>query len=53
MSVQMPHDKSAEEAVLGSLIINPDMYYQVAAILKPADFYIHKNGWVMEAIANG
>lgn len=52
MSVQMPHDKAAEEAVLGSLIINPEMYYHVAAILKPADFYIHKNGWVMEAIGN-
>lgn len=52
MSVQIPHDRAAEEAVLGSLIINPEMYYQVAAILKPSDFYITRNNWVFEAIGN-
>ncbi len=46
----LPHDRQAEEAVIGSLIIDPEMYYHVAAILKPSDFYIHRNGWVFEAI---
>lgn len=46
----IPHDRAAEEAVLGSLLISPESYYQVAAILKPVDFFIHRNGWVFEAI---
>lgn len=50
MTDLMPHDKQAEEAVLGSLMIDPEMYYHVAAVLKPSDFYIHRNGWVFDAI---
>lgn len=50
MTNVQPHDRQAEEAVVGSLMIDPEMYYHVAAILKPADFYIHRNGWIFEAI---
>lgn len=46
----MPHNVEAEEAVLGSLLIDPDAIFRVAAYLTPADFYIERNGWVYEAI---
>ena len=48
--MNIPHDRNAEEAVLGSLIIDPENYYQVAAVASPADFYIHRNRWIFEAI---
>ena len=47
---QIPFNREAEEAVLGSLLINPDVYADIAAILKPEDLYIHRNRWVLEAI---
>lgn len=46
----VPHDVEAEEAVLGSLLIDPDALYRVASFLRPDDFYIQKNGWIYEAI---
>lgn len=46
----IPHDGEAEEAVLGSLLIDPDALYRVASFLRPEDFYIQKNGWIYEAI---
>ncbi|WP_448336309.1 replicative DNA helicase [Bellilinea sp.] len=45
-----PHNREAEEAVLGSILINPEVYYEVAQILKPEDFYIVRNRWIWEAI---
>jgi len=34
-----PHDVEAEEAVLGSLLIDPEAILKIAASLKPEDFY--------------
>ena len=46
-----PNSIEAEEAVLGSILIDPDAYYEVARILtRPADFYSARNRWVWEAI---
>jgi replicative DNA helicase len=45
-----PHSVEAEEAVLGSILINPDALVDVAGFLKPSDFYILRNGYVYEAI---
>ncbi len=45
-----PHDVEAEEAVLGSLLIDPDAIIKVAANLCPADFFTHWRGWVYEAM---
>ncbi|MCL4507549.1 MAG: replicative DNA helicase [Chloroflexi bacterium] len=45
-----PHSAEAEEAVLGSLLIDPAASPRVAAFLNPADFYIVKNGWIYQAI---
>ena len=46
---QVPHSRESEEAVIGSAFINPDCLYDVA-FLEPEDFYIHRNGWMWEAL---
>lgn len=45
-----PHSAEAEEAVLGSLLIDTDALFDVAAFLKPDAFYQTRNRWVYEAI---
>jgi len=45
-----PHSIEAEEAVLGSLLIDPDAILRVASYLKGEDFYREKNGWIYRAI---
>jgi replicative DNA helicase len=44
-----PHSREAEESVLGSVLINPEAYLDIAQFLKPDDFYIVRNRWVWEA----
>jgi len=44
-----PQARQAEEAVLGSVLIDPDAYFAVAQILTAGDFYIVRNRWVWEA----
>ncbi|MBE7534317.1 MAG: replicative DNA helicase [Anaerolineales bacterium] len=51
-SMVVPHSREAEEAVLGAVFINPEVYYDVAQFLNADDFYIHRNRWVWEAFAN-
>ncbi|MGC8780352.1 MAG: replicative DNA helicase, partial [Anaerolineae bacterium] len=46
----IPANPEAEEAVLGSLLIDPDAIIKVAAFLEPDDFYREKNGWIYRAI---
>jgi len=45
-----PHDPNAEAAVLGSLLIDPDAYYEVSDILTPEAFYQAGHRWLYEAI---
>ena len=45
----LPHSREAEEAVIGSVLINPEAYYDVAEFLKAEDFHIHSLRWVWEA----
>ncbi len=46
-----PHSIEAEEAVLGSILIDPDAYHDVARLItRPADFYSTRNRWIWEAI---
>ena len=45
----VPHSREAEEAVVGAVLINPEVYYDVAQFLAPDDFYIHRNKWIWEA----
>ena len=43
-----PHNRQAEEAVLGSVLINPESYYDVAQILEAGYFYIIRNRWIWD-----
>ena len=44
-----PHDLDAEEAVLGSLLIDPEAIFKVVTVLKSEDFYREKNRWTYES----
>ncbi|MBI4328919.1 MAG: replicative DNA helicase [Chloroflexi bacterium] len=44
-----PHDDEAEEAVLGSVLINGETLPDVASYLQASDFYREKNRWCYEA----
>lgn len=46
----LPHSVEAEKAMLGALILKPDVIYSVAPILDPKDFYSEKNRQVYEAV---
>ncbi len=43
-----PHNRQAEEAVLGSVLINPESYFDVAQVLDADYFYIIRNRWIWE-----
>jgi replicative DNA helicase len=45
----VPHSREAEEAVIGSILINPEAYYDVVEFLQGQDFYIHRHRWIWEA----
>ncbi len=44
-----PHDMDAEEAVLGSLLIDPEAVFKVAPRLNPENFYRERHGWIFDA----
>lgn len=48
----MPHSREAEEAVLGSVMVNSEAYYDVAQVLTSDDFFLHRNRWVWEAFSS-
>lgn len=45
-----PFSQEAEEAALGSCIIDPAMYGVLAAFLHPEDFYILRHRYIFEAM---
>ena len=45
----LPHDIEAEEAVIGSLLIDGDSIMRVTSFLRPTDFYREKNRLCYEA----
>ena len=44
-----PHDIEAEEAVIGSLLIDPEAILKVATFLKPEDFFDETNQVIYQA----
>ncbi|MEE9198981.1 MAG: replicative DNA helicase [Dehalococcoidia bacterium] len=44
-----PHDIEAEEAVIGSLLIDGEAIANIAPFLKAEDFYRERNRWCFEA----
>lgn len=49
MEALAPHDDEAEEAVIGSLLIDGEAVARVAAGLSTDDFFRQKNRWTWEA----
>jgi hypothetical protein len=45
----IPHNREAEEAVVGAVLINPESYYDLAQFLQGDDFYIVRHRWIWEA----
>jgi replicative DNA helicase len=44
-----PHDIDAEEAALGSLLIDSAAIYKIDGLVQPQDFYGERNRWIYEA----
>jgi len=44
-----PHDIDAEEAVIGSLLIDGSAIYQIATLLQPSSFYSERNAQLYNA----
>ncbi|WP_325199660.1 replicative DNA helicase [Oscillibacter sp.] len=47
---QMPHSLEGEQAVLGSMLIDPDCVKYVMDRLRPGDFYLRQNREIFETI---
>jgi replicative DNA helicase len=45
----LPHDADAEEAVIGSILIDGEAVAKVSSFLKSGDFYLAKSRWCYEA----
>ena len=45
-----PHSKSAEQSVIGSMILDPETVITVAEILEAEDFYDKRYGLIFSAI---
>lgn len=46
----VPYDLQAEEAVLGSLLLDRDAIIKIAPFLRPEDFYREAHGWIYAAV---
>ncbi len=46
----LPQNREAEEAVIGSALINPQAFRTV--VLSPTDFFVHSHGWIWGAMHN-
>lgn len=51
LAAGLPHSREAEEAALGSILINPEVYDELASFLQGRDFYIVRLRWIWEACA--
>src|ERR1035437_4511317 len=44
-----PHDIDAEEAALGSLLIDGGAIIKIESVIQPQDFYSERNRWIFES----
>ena len=47
--LSVPSNREAEEALIGSVLINQEVFLEVASFLDPEDFSILRNRWIWEA----
>ena len=43
---QLPHNLDAEQAVLGSVLIDPDAVHKIMPILTGEDFFSERHRWI-------
>jgi len=46
--IVMPHNRQAEEALIGAAMINPECVRTITVV--PDDFYVVRNGWIWDSI---
>jgi replicative DNA helicase len=46
----IPFSPESEEAVLGAILTNPTIYYNVASFLNADDFFLLRHQWIWQAI---
>jgi replicative DNA helicase len=47
-----PHNIEAEEAVIGSVLIDPESFFDVAQFLNADDFYLVRHRWIWSAFTD-
>jgi replicative DNA helicase len=47
--LSIPQKREAEEAVLGSVLINPEAFHDTSVILSADDFYCDRHKWIWQA----
>lgn len=47
---EMPFSQEAEEAVIGSVLVNPGVFVTLASFLKPEDFFLTRHTLIWEAL---
>jgi replicative DNA helicase len=48
-ALTQPSNREAEEALIGAVLINPEVYLEVAQFLNPEDFFLDRNRWIWES----
>ncbi len=49
-ALTLPSNREAEEALLGAVLINKDVFLDVSQFLNPEDFFLIRNRWIWEAV---
>lgn len=47
----LPYSAEAEQAVIGSILVNPAAFYGIASFLKPDDFFMLRHKYIWQAFA--
>lgn len=47
--IDLPHSREAEEAVIGSILIDPYSFVEISQVIKAGDFYIDRHRWIFKA----
>jgi replicative DNA helicase len=48
-AMSQPSNREAEEALIGAVLINPEVYLDVAQFLTAGDFFLVRNRWIWES----
>jgi replicative DNA helicase len=48
-ALTLPSNREAEEALIGAVLINQEVYLDIAQFLSAEDFFIVRNQWIWEA----